>query len=86
MGSGSVYKVEENLEEAYAICDDILAQGVSYDLQLSDEEFNLFEGRGTGESIASIKFFLQNQETVIAFYSRTIDECHGASQGNNSKG
>jgi hypothetical protein len=94
---GNVDKLEENLEEAYAICDDtidslielhmaVLAQGVPYDLEFPDEDFNLFEGAGTGEIIASIRLFLQNQESATAFYSRIIDEWNFASRGNNSKG
>jgi hypothetical protein len=63
----------------------MLAQGVSYDLELPNEEFDLFEGTGTGESIASIRLFLQNQEADTAFYSRIIDECNGACRGNKSK-
>jgi hypothetical protein len=88
MGSGSVYKVEENLEEAYAICDDtidslidlymaMLAQGVPYDLQLPDDQYDIFEDTSTGESIASITLVLE---------IRIIDECIGASQDNKSKG
>jgi hypothetical protein len=93
----NVYEVEDNLEEAYAISDDtidsivdlymaMLAQGVPYDLQWRDEEFEVFDDTGTKQSIASIILFLQNQKAVAAFYSRIIDECNGASQGNESKG
>jgi hypothetical protein len=46
----------------------------------------LLTGTGTGESIASIILFLQHQEAVTVFFSRIIDECHGASHGNKSKG
>jgi hypothetical protein len=49
-------------------------------------DFTLFEGTDTGESIASIILFLQKQEAVTVFFSRIIDECHGASRGNNSEG
>jgi hypothetical protein len=85
------------LEEASDICDDtidypvdlhmaMLAQGVPCDLKLPGEDFTLFEGTGTGESITSLRLFLQNQEAVTVFFSRIIYECHGESRGNKSKG
>jgi hypothetical protein len=54
MGYDSLDKVEDNLKEAAAICDDtidslidlhmaILAQGVPYDHELPDKDFTLFE-------------------------------------------
>jgi hypothetical protein len=65
MGSDSVDKVKENLEEATTIYDAtidslinlhraMLAQGVRYDLGLSAEDFTFFEGTrctGTGEAL-----------------------------------
>jgi hypothetical protein len=63
----------------------MLAQGVPCDLQLPDEEFEVFDCTGTKESIASIRLFLQNQKAVAAFYSRIIDACNGASWVNKSK-
>jgi hypothetical protein len=63
----------------------MFAQGVPYDLELHGEDFALFEGTGTGVIIASIRLFLQNQEAVTVFFSRIIDEWHGASRGNKSK-
>jgi hypothetical protein len=85
------------LEKAYDLCHDtidylidlhmaMLAQVVPYELELPDAEFDIFADTGTGESIASIILFLQNQEADTTFFSRIIDECHGASRGNTSKG
>jgi hypothetical protein len=63
----------------------MLAQCVPYDLEFPDEDFDLFEGTGTGESIASIILFFQNQEAVAASLSRVIAEWHSASWGNKTK-
>jgi hypothetical protein len=97
LGVGNVDEVEENLEEAYDICDDtidslielhkaLLDQGVTYDLHMTDEERKVFDGTGTKESIASIRLFLQNQKAVAAFYEIIIDEYNGISRGNKIKG
>jgi hypothetical protein len=96
MVSGSVDKVEENLEEMFSICGDtidslidlhmaMLAQGATYEFELHDEAFTLFEGTGAGGSIASIILLLKKQEAVTVFFSRIIDECHRARRDNKSK-
>jgi hypothetical protein len=54
----------------------ILAQDVPCDLELPDDDFTLFEGTCTGESITSIRLFFKNQEAVTVFFSRIIDDCH----------
>jgi hypothetical protein len=54
---------------------DLLAQGFPCDLELSGEDFALFEGTGTEESIASIRLFLQNQEAVTVFFPRSALYC-----------